>query len=155
MAIEIVSQSYLPRKPLVVCNADSLAELSTLTNVAEGSKATVNGTEYVYENNSGWVEPGSGGGGSGVLVVTVTASGDTWTCNKTAGEIYAAMSNGGVVFTYTQTSGAATFDLCIVAEYGDEDGYSFASSKFFNGNGFIGELWAETENDYPSATMGQ
>lgn len=100
MAIEIVSQSYLPRKPLVVCNADSLAELSTLTNVAEGSKATVNGTEYVYENNSGWVEPGSGGGGgggSGVFVAHVyrdyEQESGSYVCDKTYAEIATAVSD--------------------------------------------------------------
>lgn len=98
---------------------------------------------------------GGGGSGSGVLVVTVTKSGNTWTCDKTAGEMYAAMSTGGVVFSYVKIGGAEAFDSCVFAEYEEGEGYGFASSQYFSSDGLVGELWCETENDYPGATVQQ
>ena len=101
MAVQILSQSYGPRKPLIECTADSLSDLAGLV-CAEGSKATVGGTEYVLDRVNGWVEPGSGGGGgggSGVLVVGVTIDGNTATLDKTWQEIYDASQAGVVVMS--------------------------------------------------------
>lgn len=57
------SESYGPRKPLVTIEADSLDDISGLTNFAEGSTANVGGTEYTLDKVQGWIVPGSGGGG--------------------------------------------------------------------------------------------
>lgn len=64
MAITILSESYGPRKPFITCEADSLDELEALV-CAEGSTATVGGTEYTLDRVNGWIVPGSGGGGGG------------------------------------------------------------------------------------------
>lgn len=60
MALTIVNEQYPPRKPKLTLTADSLDELPT-EGVAEGSKATVGGTEYRYDSNAGWIIPGSQG----------------------------------------------------------------------------------------------
>lgn len=98
--LRIISKSYGPRKPLVVCEASSLDMLADL-DCAEGSTATVGGTEYVLDRVNGWVEPGGGGGGSdsGVLVLhsTYDESLDADVLDKTALEIISASSDGKVV----------------------------------------------------------
>ena len=103
MAVQILSQSYGPRKPLIECTADSLDDLVGLV-CAEGSTATVGGTEYVLDRVNGWVEPGSGGGGSGggsgVLVVGHTTADDVITLDKTWQEISDAVDAGMVVTCY-------------------------------------------------------
>lgn len=90
MAVQILSQSYGPRKPLIECTADSLDDLVGLV-CAEGSTATVGGTEYVLDRVNGWVEPGSGGGGggSGALVVNAAIDQETgsYTLDKTWQEL--------------------------------------------------------------------
>ena len=110
MAVQILSQSYGPRKPLIECTADSLDDLVGLV-CAEGSKATVGGTEYVLDRVNGWIEPGSGGGGgSDVLVVTLTRVEDAqegepeFQSSHTAEQIFEAYSSGKIV--------VARNDLC-------------------------------------------
>ena len=100
MAVQILSQSYGPRKPLIECTADSLDDLVGLV-CAEGSTATVGGTEYVLDRVNGWIEPGSGGGGGGSGVLVVNESYDsatsTWTMDTVASEIWSAMQTGLVI----------------------------------------------------------
>lgn len=99
MAMTILNEQYPPRKPLLTIEADSLDELPT-NDVAEGSTATVGGTEYVYENNRGWIEPDSGGGGGGGGLVghfTYDQQTNTYTLDKNWQEINAVFSAGGFV----------------------------------------------------------
>ena len=92
MALTIVNEQYPPRKPKLTLTADSLDELPT-EGVAEGSTATVDGTEYSYDSNAGWIEPGSGGGGGFPYVIetvyddTIGEYGAVRTV-KTAAEVY-------------------------------------------------------------------
>ena len=135
MAVQILSQSYGPRKPLIECTADSLSELAGLV-CAEGSTATVGGTEYVLDRVNGWVEPGSGGGGgSGVLVVNATGD-ETLTLDKTWQEIHDAMPL--VVLSY-----AAQGLVGFVTMVGYRDGVYLAQF----GNVF--NFGAANPNDYP------
>ena len=62
MAVTIVSESYYPRKPHVVCMAASLSELAEFVGVwAEGSEATISDTKYILDDANGWVLPGESG----------------------------------------------------------------------------------------------
>lgn len=70
MALTIVNEQYPPRKPKLTLTADSLDELPT-EGVAEGSTATVGGTEYSYDSNAGWIVPGEGGGGGQQTIVDI------------------------------------------------------------------------------------
>ena len=87
MAVSIVSSSYYPRKPKVVCTAASLSELADYVGVwAEGSEATISDTKYVLDDANGWVIPGESGkelpdlpSDNGAYILTVTVSGDTKT----------------------------------------------------------------------------
>lgn len=110
MAVQILSQSYGPRKPLISCTADSLSDLAGLV-CAEGSTATVGGTEYVLDRVNGWIEPGSGGGGSGVLVVSADTA--TGALDKTWREIREA--DFAVFAAHTGISGGKMFLPCLGA----------------------------------------
>jgi len=69
--------------------------------VAEGSTATVGGTEYSYDSNAGWIVPGEGGGGSGggsAVSVVITNDGTTITAEKTWDEISEAIQAGSLVW---------------------------------------------------------
>ena len=155
MAVTILSESYGPRKPLITCTADSLDDLAGLV-CAEGSTATVGGTEYTLDRVNGWVVPGSGGGGSGVLVVTETevsngAKGEAkgpvqtqYSLDKTAGEIYSSLHNGAVsVIEEAESDGVTTTTLRTVSvcDYGEASGYVFTvGSRTY---------YADTASDYP------
>lgn len=112
MAVQILSQSYGPRKPLIECTADSLDDLVGLV-CAEGSTATVGGTEYVLDRVNGWIEPGSGGGGggSGVLLVTLTRVEDAqegepeFLSSHTSEQIFEAYSSGKIVVARSELCG--------------------------------------------------
>lgn len=157
MAVQILSQSYGPRKPLIECTADSLTELAGLV-CAEGSTATVNGTEYVLDRVNGWVEPGGGGGGggsdSGVLVLhsTYDESLDTYVLDKTAFEIYSASLEGKVVVIApdSETMLFTTSYLSIITANPETDGSAF---RFMDISpvGQIGVTMytAGTQDDYP------
>lgn len=81
MALTILNEQYPPRKPKLTLTADSLDELPT-EGVAEGSTATVDGTEYAFDSTAGWIEPGAGGGGSGGGIQWETIFEDTLTFIK-------------------------------------------------------------------------
>lgn len=99
MGFQILSESYGRRLPKITAEADSADDLTALgTSYAEGSTCTVGEDEYVLDKVGGWVIPGSGGGGGGALIVTVTKpSADVYRMDKTAMEIYDAMSTGKAV----------------------------------------------------------
>lgn len=99
MAYTITSESYGPRKPLVTIEADSLDDISGLTNFAEGSTANVGGTEYTLDKVQGWIVPGSSGSGGGALIVrqTYDEATSTVTLDKTFLEIDTALKNGPVL----------------------------------------------------------
>ena len=125
MAVTILSESYGPRKPFITCEADSLDDLAGLV-CAEGSTATVDGTEYVLDRVTGWVVPGSGGGG-GTMVVTFTYDDDngTYSADKTYAEVTAALAAGTPCFG---VYGGAVFTLNDTLA-GDETPYEFISFK--------------------------
>lgn len=157
MAVQILSQSYGPRKPLIECTADSLSDLAGLV-CAEGSTATVGGTEYVLDRVNGWVEPGSGGGGgggSGVLVVheTYDEQTDTVILDKTAGEIISAAQSGKIVvslYVDDLVSGdGITTEYLTKCEFTDT--YSFYFVVAYTSSPRVIIYDAATESDYPVA----
>ena len=153
MAYTITSESYGPRKPFITATATSTDDLAALgTDFAEGSTCIISTTTYKLDKVKGWIDPsqGGGGGGGGVLVVTLSSDDDeNLTANKTAGEIYAAMSEGLVVFEYTIGS-ETTVEQCSSAQYVSGEGYYFYSWNLSP------RLLAETADDYPSsAPLGQ
>lgn len=82
-----------------------------------------------------------GGGGASVLVVNVTEDNGTYTCDKTAAEMWAAVPL--VCFKYKQ--GDADVIRCLTeAGNGEEQGYMFADYN----NQFV----AASGTDYPTAT---
>lgn len=89
----------------------------------------------------------SGGGGSGgVLVVNVTAADEVRTCDKTAGEMWAAYLSGGVVLSAVD-DGDTYCDTIISAT--EKSG----SYTFYDATGNY-TLSAATADDYPSAGSG-
>lgn len=142
MALTILNEQYPPRKPKLTLTADSLDELPT-EGVAEGSTATVGGTEYSYDSNAGWIEPGSGGGGGVMAITTMTT---TWQ------EVKDALEAGKVVVYVTKNSGAdevvgwATVMYLITAAYQGQDGYYISGVLADNKEGAQGGpiLFAET-----------
>lgn len=94
------------------------------------------------------LENGVANAGSSVLIVNVTQSGDTYTCDKTAGEMYAAAQNGVVVFHQVDT--LANVTMCNnLKKYKYESGtYLFVSQT---GDEFV----ASASTDYPSAASGK
>lgn len=105
MAYTIISESYGPRKPRIICTADSLDDLANL-DCAEGSEATVGGTKYVLDRVNGWVEPG-GGGGSAPFIVTLTPTAQDFsgTMDKTVGEITEAYEAGMEIWANISAQG--------------------------------------------------
>ena len=93
MAYTIISKSYGPRKPKIICTADSLDDLAGL-DCAEGSEATVGGTRYVLDRVNGWVEPGGGGSAPFLVTLTPTSEDFSGTMDKTPQEITAAHEAG-------------------------------------------------------------
>ena len=116
------------------------SELPTVTSDDNGDVLTV--------VEGAWGKAAPSGGGSGVMVVTISTNDENvGVANKTAGEIWAAMSEGLVVFEYTieQTYGSNTIiELCSSAQYVDGEGYYFYYWSAVDG------LRAATANDYPS-----
>ena len=91
-----------------------------------------------------WASGGSSGGG--VLVVNVTEpEPDIYVCDKTAAEMYAAMTSGGIVFV-TSASGLENMTGCILAVYSQENGY------FFEDSAGDYNFSAKNGTDYPSAS---
>lgn len=139
MAYEILSKEYRPTKPLLSIQADSLDELPT-EGVAEGSTASVGGTQYVFENNSGWVTPGSGGGGGGgggvtFVGVDIDESGLVITLNKTYKEITTAAMSSVVIlplgehilYLSTAVIDAGSYDVGFFCSVGQEMKFSATS----------------------------
>lgn len=147
MAYEILSTVYLPIKPLLSIRGDSLGELPT-DGVAEGSKAQVGGTEYVFENNSGWIVPGSGGsGGGGGNVTIVGADFDqtalAMTLDKTFSEIVSAAMVGVVILSF---AGQFSYLSYLVV---DDNSYNV---EFFGPSGKV-TFSATSEDGYPSVSV--
>lgn len=156
MAVQILSQSYGPRKPLIECTADSLSDLAGLV-CAEGSTATVGGTEYVLDRVNGWVEPGSGGGGgSGVLVVNVRYNeGDTvQTLDKTVAEILAAVQSGSIVVAVDKTQpSAGVYNEYFTGCDFEEAGFTLFFVYAYSTSPSVHIYEAATENDYPASEI--
>lgn len=84
----------------------------------------------------------------GVLVVNVTYDAETEvsTCDKTAGEMWAACLSGGVVLL--QTDGVVTYYDTIASASEQSDGYRFSDAAL----NLL--LSAATANDYPATSGG-
>lgn len=76
----------------------------------------------------------------GALVVNVTEVDGVQTCDKTAGEMWAACQTGLVIFRFGD---GEAFDLLLTAALDGDNGYVFMSR--------IVDVQAATENDYPSS----
>lgn len=142
MALTIVNEQYPPRKPKLTLTADSLDELPT-EGVAEGSTATVGGTEYSYDSNAGWIEPGSGSGsGGGVMWVNITTTKegdtDTYSADKTNAEIYNAANSGKMVFCKDITGGHVIPIFSLV--YSDSALATFSATQYSDGNGYSSQI---------------
>lgn len=143
MALTIISESYGARKPLVVCEADSMEDLAGLV-CAEGSEATVGETTYVLDRVNGWIEPGSGPSGGGALLVngTYDEQSDTTVLDKTAAEIWAAAQSGIVLVK--EVNDVETVISPLLSAYSSENGsYNFETRR----DGYD----AATGTDYPVA----
>ena len=103
------------------------------------------GQAIVYDAASGtWKNANAGGGGGGgVLVVNLTydENEDTYTADKTAGEMWSAFQSGGVLLIETADDG--TFASLVVNASLQDSGYRFLDAAGF----YI--LEAETADDYP------
>lgn len=101
-----------------------------------------------YEQPTRWAEQsGSGGGGGtggGVLVVNVTIIDGVRTCDKTAGEIWAAFQTGLVYFAESENGDIVYMSMCSAADH--KDGYSF----YTVGGSYI----ASESTDYPTWQQG-
>lgn len=92
MAVTILSESYGPRKPFVVCTAASTDELADYAGLwAEGSEATISTTKYVLDKTNGWVLPGQ----SGKELPAVTAEDDGDVLTVVSGAWGKAAPSGG------------------------------------------------------------
>lgn len=125
MALTIVNEQYPPRKPKLTLTADSLDELPT-EGVAEGSTATVGGTEYSYDSNAGWIEPGSGGGGD---VINIKWD-DNHRTVQTAKELYDASISGSALLAGPQALPAAVDEYYASDEDEEPAGYELTYSYF-------------------------
>lgn len=114
----------------------------TITEPSDGDVIKYDATEGKWVNGEG------GGSGGGVLVVNVTGSvveGKTvMTCDKTAGEMAAALEAGGLILRFDTGDGAYDY-TSITQAMVDPDGYTFvpaaAESSVFT---------AASASDYPS-----
>lgn len=92
-----------------------------------------------------------GGGGGGVLVVNLTESevnGTTvLTCDKTAGEMAAALEAGGLVMRF-DLDGAPLYRFLLTAMIVEGEMYSFALPE-----GMPGPFTAASASDYPSTVV--
>ena len=91
---------------------------------------------------------GGGSSGGGVLVVNITWEGQTATCDKTAGEMYDAYKNGGLILC-DEGEDWGSIRTVVGAEY--EDSYNFYVFLYAPSNSMT-NFTAESANDYPSYT---
>lgn len=96
MAVTIISESYGPRKPFVVCTAASTDELADYVGLwAEGSEATISTTKYVLDRTKGWVEEGGGSSGGSLFVqIEYDSTEQKNKLDKTYADVLAAAKDG-------------------------------------------------------------
>lgn len=156
MALTILNEQYPPRKPKLTLTADSLDELPT-EGVAEGSTATVGGTEYSYDSNAGWIEPGSGGGsGGGVFVVTFTQdqTSGAVSADKTPEEIEEAAATHFVFGREVTNSVFLAYSFIGVYKKGDNIAAIFNRVTFEKGD-LLGTAKEYTINKDKSVTVDE
>jgi len=87
-------------------------------------------------------------GGGGGLVVTLTIVGGDTTCDKTAGEMATALSNGThIVFKEADDSGINYYPLAYA--FISDDGYTFVFISDLETNRAVA-LLATSADDYPT-----
>jgi len=84
-------------------------------------------------------------GGSGALVVNLVNTGDGYVCDKTAGEMFEAMEQSGIVIKRIISSSGSIFYNSIIAANHAVDGYIFADSNNT-------EYQALSADDYPTTS---
>lgn len=97
------------------------------------------------------IEDGIEGGGG--LVVTATKNGDTWTLDKTAGEIYQAFTSGmAVILTKTDVFDGTDviYHHILACCQMDDGGYNYVFVFFDYNYSFV----ASSSSSYPSYTSG-
>jgi hypothetical protein len=109
------------------------------------------GQVLAYDGDSGkWKNADAGGGGGGALVVTVTydEGTQTYTCDKTAQEIYDASKAGAVVFDIDY------YTVTLLTAYCEEDyGGKFYLYDGYELEGFV-TFTAASASDYPTFSVG-
>lgn len=124
MSYQITSESYGRRLPKITATADSTDDLATLgTNFAEGSTCVIGSTTYSLDKVQGWIEPGSGGGAS-ALVISFSTSGSTFTADKTFDEVAFAILNGVPIFAYIKGSPKSALQVDNFNLFEEENVYS-------------------------------
>ena len=143
MAVTIISESYGPRKPFVVCTAASTDELADYAGLwAEGSEATISATKYILDRTKGWVEEGGGGGSAPFIVnLTPTAEDFSGTMDKTVAEINAAYEAGQKIVFKVMESETSYMMVDCSAQYFDGHDYPSFNAYIVN---YVGIVFAAT-----------
>ena len=151
MALRIISEEYLPRKPLIECEADSINDLNDLWP-AEGSTAWIGDDKYIYENSTGWTLFGSG---DFIVTLTPTAEDFSGTMDKTVAEISEAYQRGKrIVFRMVTDDGEVETKLSATAK---RPGSAYPSFNAYVVNAEMGVLfflWTGMTNDGAQTTYG-
>ena len=151
MALRIISEEYLPRKPLIECEADSINDLNDLWP-AEGSTAWIGDDKYIYENSTGWTLLGSG---DFIVTLTPTAEDFSGTMDKTVAEISEAYQRGKrIVFRMVTDDGEMETELNAAAK-SQESAYPSFNAYVVSGDmGVLVFIWTGMTDDGTSATYG-
>ena len=100
-------------------------------------RTTVPNSVYKSENDP---DPGGGGGGGGnALICNVEVQSETYTLDKTAGEIITAFESGTLVIF--KLSSGDTYECELPTMYGFADSYYFSTYSY--------TYYADTLDDYP------
>lgn len=137
--------------------SDSYAPLPAIEEADEGKVLGVSDGKWAAIDVP---SDGGGSGGGGVLVVGLSVNEfDVYTADKTAGEIYAALTSGvDVIWEYTEHGSEGdnfyyetTVFRTISYIYGQEDGITAYQFAVLSGS-FGKEFTANLATDYPSTT---
>lgn len=137
MALTIISETYGARKPLVICEADSLDDLVGL-KCAEGSEATIDGKRYVLDRVNGWVDAAAPAASNTFLVtLTPTAEDLSGTMDKQPSEIRVAYDAGKLI-RFSVPEMHAAFEMTSCTLYDD---YVAADDSLYNSIAAAAIFW--------------